>query len=659
MKIPFVTKENGELKLWSVAWIVVLVLGVLLGIGVTAVTAFGKSFDNKVLPGIHVGDIPIGGMTETELGDFLENMNGKLVSDGIEITNPETNESIVLYPPVVSESDIIELMAIDTELEVNRLMWFRKRGNAFMRGVSALITRATDPSIQLEHVQINKDEILEEVREELPEIEQEARNANIIVTGLTPTTTIEQVTSTQGVAINTEKLFSDLFTSWSQLELPKVTLSLNITEPTVAEDHVAEVVANVSKVLDAGPLTVTYTNPQNRWEFEWELTKRMLATWLEVQIVDESVVLGLSKEDVTAYIEDKIKPDVDVEPVEAKFSISEDQKVEEFRGSRAGVEVVLEDAYAAIQEAFLQRNYHDEGLPSVVPLPTSQVEPTVKTGEVNDLGITEVLGSGYSNFAGSPPNRVKNVRFALEEKLEGLLIKPGETFSMLDALRPFTISGGYLPELVIKGNEIVPEVGGGLCQVGSTMFRAAMNSGLPIVERRNHSLVVSYYNDHRNGLPGTDATIYDSAPDFKFQNDTGNYILITTDMNEATGDLWFTLWGTGTGKRGYYTEPIVEQWIPAGERRVTKTTELSPGQLQCQGAHNGAVTSFTYVIEHEDGTKEEREFRSHYRPLPEICLLGATQEEIDAEKNGESVDEGSEGSEDTESTEETVEEPIS
>src|SRR5690606_1808590 len=148
----------------------------------------------------------------------------------------------------------------------------------------------------------------------------------------------------------------------------------------------------------------------------------------------------------------------------------------------------------------------------------------------------EILGVGYSNFAGSPANRVHNISIGAA-KLDGLLIAPGEEFSLLNALRPFTVTAGYLPELVIKGDKITPEVGGGLCQIGSTTFRAAMNSGLSITERRNHSLVVSYYNDPRNGNPGTDATIYDGSPDFKFINDTGHHILIKTEMNRSNGDL--------------------------------------------------------------------------------------------------------------------------
>jgi vancomycin resistance protein YoaR len=111
------------------------------------------------------------------------------------------------------------------------------------------------------------------------------------------------------------------------------------------------------------------------------------------------------------------------------------------------------------------------------------------------------------------------------------IIKPGEEFSANHYAGPFTAENGYLPEAVIKGNEIKNEIGGGMCQIGTTLFRMAMNTGLQITQRRNHSLVVSYYADPVNGNPGTDATLYEPLLDLKFLNDTGNYLLLQTDID--------------------------------------------------------------------------------------------------------------------------------
>jgi vancomycin resistance protein YoaR len=149
-----------------------------------------------------------------------------------------------------------------------------------------------------------------------------------------------------------------------------------------------------------------------------------------------------------------------------------------------------------------------------------------------------------------------------------------------------------------------------------------MNSGLEVVERRNHSLVVSYYNDPTNNKPGTDATIYDPAPDFKFQNNTANYILLTTEVDMDSKELHFTFWGTSDGREGWYDAPTLLGWTGAGEPVRKETTDLAPGQEKCQAAHPGASTTFDYHVKYADGTQVDKTFASVYRALPKICLVG-------------------------------------
>ena len=308
-----------------------------------------------------------------------------------------------------------------------------------------------------------------------------------------------------------------------------------------------------------------------------------------------------------------IHTDIDIAPQDAKFVIEGDRVVE-FAQSRDGFVInddqVLKDLLAALGT--------DE---TTIVITAERTAPAVPTGSANDLGINEVLGVGISNFSGSPANRRANIAHGAD-KLNGILVPPGETLSLLEQLRPFTIADGYLPELVIKGDEIVPEVGGGLCQIGTTTFRASMNAGLDIVERRNHSLVVSYYNDPSNGQPGTDATIYDPAPDFKVMNDTGHYIMLVTEVDTSKSQLTFTFWGTSDGRAGSYTPPVVLSWTGYGASVDKETTSLAPGVRKCQAPHPGATTTFDYNIILPDGTTKTREFFSSYRSLPTICLVG-------------------------------------
>ncbi|MCR4312059.1 MAG: VanW family protein, partial [Candidatus Uhrbacteria bacterium] len=335
--------------------------------------------------------------------------------------------------------------------------------------------------------------------------------------------------------------------------------------------------------------------------------------------------------DANAMVEflEELHDALDDAPQNARFKIENDRVVE-FAGSESGSSVD-DQAFFDAFEAILGTD------DATVTVAMRIEEPSITTENVNNLGIKDILGVGTSTFSGSPANRRANIKHGAE-KLNGLLIAPDETVSLLEQLRPFTVADGYFPELVIKGDEIKPEVGGGLCQIGTTAFRGVMNSGLEIVERRNHSLVVSYYNDPSNGKPGTDATIYDPAPDFKFKNDTGNYILLVTEIVDDTSTINFTFWGTSDGRVGSYEPPQVLTWSGYGETVYKETTSLAEGVTQCQSPHPGATTTFTYTVAYPDGTTFDEEFPSSYRSLPKICLIGVAAEAEEEPASSEETD---------------------
>jgi len=203
--------------------------------------------------------------------------------------------------------------------------------------------------------------------------------------------------------------------------------------------------------------------------------------------------------------------------------------------------------------------------------------------ETNSLGINELVATGESEFNGSPYNRRVNIRVGAS-KFQGAIIKPGEEFSFNKYLGEVDGANGYLPELVIKKTGTVPEFGGGLCQVSSTAFRAAMNAGLPITARRNHSYAVQYYAPQ-----GTDATIYPGVQDFKFKNNLSSHLLVRTRID---GDkLYFDFYGT------------------KDDRLVS-----FDGPYQFDKKANGAMkATWTRWVEY-NGEKTEQVFNSTYQP---------------------------------------------
>ena len=222
---------------------------------------------------------------------------------------------------------------------------------------------------------------------------------------------------------------------------------------------------------------------------------------------------------------------------------------------------------------------------TTINLTVHATQPKTSLSSLNKLGITELIGRGESKFNGSPANRRHNIKVGLK-RMEGIIIKPGEEFSFNKYLGPVEASTGFKPELVIKATGTVPEFGGGLCQVSSTTFRAAMHAGLPITARRNHSYAVQYYAPQ-----GTDATIYPGVQDLKFTNDTGNSILIWPYLKD-NDYLIFDFYGTYDDRKVVLGTPYSYDKQSNGAMKATwKRTVTRKGQEPKHDVFNSVYQS--------------------------------------------------------------------
>ncbi len=196
----------------------------------------------------------------------------------------------------------------------------------------------------------------------------------------------------------------------------------------------------------------------------------------------------------------------------------------------------------------------------IFQLPIKEEKPKISKETLDNLEISEQIGHGESNFAGSPKNRIFNINIATD-KFNGILLGPGEEFSFVTILGPVEKETGYKEELVIRDNKTIPEYGGGVCQVSTTVFRAALNAGLKITERQNHSYPVEYYSPQ-----GTDATIYLPKPDLRFINNTPNYILFQSSIEG--NKLVFDFFGESDGRKVEMEGPTVTERTSEGILKV-------------------------------------------------------------------------------------------
>ncbi|MEK9174277.1 MAG: VanW family protein [Patescibacteria group bacterium] len=290
----------------------------------------------------------------------------------------------------------------------------------------------------------------------------------------------------------------------------------------------------------------------------------------------------------------------DSDPKDAVFSGTEDGTITVSQKEIYGYAMKQDVALTVLTEA-LQNSNHS---PLIVSLPGALTEPKIKSADIDKLGVKELIGTGTTNFKGSPKNRIYNIKRALEQ-FQSIIIAPNEEFSFVHYLGEVDGEHGYLPELVIRNNKTEPEFGGGICQVSSTVFRAAIYSGMKITERRNHSYPVQYYKPY-----GLDATVYVPKPDFRFQNNTGHHIMM---QSEIVGDtLNFRFFGTDDGR----------------------TTTLDGPHILSRGGDGSMKTIFTQIVKDKDGQEMIKDsFASNYKSPSLFPHPGEEQKKLTSKPN--------------------------
>ncbi|MFA6183703.1 MAG: VanW family protein [Parcubacteria group bacterium] len=260
-------------------------------------------------------------------------------------------------------------------------------------------------------------------------------------------------------------------------------------------------------------------------------TERLKHTIKKIETQD------IDKKNITLFLEN-LAQKFNKKPSNAAFTVTDTGKVSTFSLSADGYDLNIEKSTQDISN-FLSTQQASNKL----KLSFDIISPEVGNNDAEKLGIKTLIGEGKSNFTGSTLSRIFNIKVATS-RFDGLLIKPGEEFSFVKNLGEVDGEHGYKQELVIKKGVTEPEFGGGICQVSTTAFRAAIYSGLEITARRNHAYAVHYYAPQ-----GMDSTVYVPSPDLRFKNNTSGYILIKTDLNIEKKELIFRFYGTDDGRK--------------------------------------------------------------------------------------------------------------
>lgn len=323
----------------------------------------------------------------------------------------------------------------------------------------------------------------------------------------------------------------------------------------------------------------------------------------------------------TNVVDQFIKQSEDVynrDPKNALFTF-ENGKVTSFKADEPGMKIKSEEFLMNLKKEI--QTISDKKKHVSVTLKEEEIKPDITLAEANDFGIEELIGEGHSDYSHSIASRIHNLILAAT-KFDGVIVPKGETFSFNSLVGDISSSTGYQPAYVIKNGRTVLGDGGGVCQVSTTMFRAALNTGLPITERHAHAYRVSYYEN--DSEPGFDATIYSPTVDLKFKNDTPGAILIQMEVDKANHLLAFKFYGKKDDRKVEISPSTVWDVAPPPEPLYEDDPTLPSGTVkQVDYAAWGAKAKFEYKVFDKNGEVLQNDtFYSSYRPWQAVFLRG-------------------------------------
>ena len=351
----------------------------------------------------------------------------------------------------------------------------------------------------------------------------------------------------------------------------------------------------------------------------------LLSTALDTINIDDQTLIswidfnnGFQLDKINLYTQN-IAQSLERNPVDALFKF-ENGKVLEFKPAQNGIIVNTNDLSKEIVYSFINLEKSTEKQEKLNPS-FQTVEPKIKNSDVNDLGIKELLGSGTSTFKHSSATR--NINIAKGSSIiNRILVAPGDTFSFIKSLGAVTIEAGYKQAYIIRQGRTELDVGGGVCQVSTTLFRAMLNSGLNITERKNHAYRVSYYEE--DSKPGFDATVFIPSPDLKFINDTNHHVLIQSILDMDNRRLTYEIYGTSDGRKVNITN--YRQWAstpPPPDVWIDDPTLPVGKVIKDEQAIRGLKTAFDWTVTNQDGSiLHQKTFQSNFAAWAAVYRRG-------------------------------------
>jgi vancomycin resistance protein YoaR len=383
--------------------------------------------------------------------------------------------------------------------------------------------------------------------------------------------------------------------------------------------------ADIARTILSAPLTLTVPKAGEEGPGPWVFEPEDLAGMLAIERVSgehgDEYKVGLRTETLRAMLE-QISPSLVIESENARFIFNDDtRELEVIQPAVIGRTLLVEETLQLVNEN-LRQGEHAVNLVFDYALPDVTDDATAE-----NLGITELVSQHTSYFYGSSGSRIQNIAVS-SSRFHGVLVPPGAVFSMVEVLGDISLDSGYAEALIIYGGRTIQGVGGGVCQVSTTLFRTAFLGGFPIVERHPHAYRVSYYEQRADGsinprLAGLDATVFVPYVDFKFRNDTDHWLLMETYVNAAARTLTWKFYSTSDGRSVEWSTTGPTHTVEPPKPVYNENPELAKGVIkQVDWAAEGADVRVSRIVYRGGEVYFSDEIFTHYLPWRAVYEYG-------------------------------------
>ncbi len=575
------------------SFVLLLALAAFLVLGF--VWVLNRAYTDRIYPNVVAGDVPVGSLTREEATNKLNDELGPFVNSPVILRFGDST-----WQPSAADLGL----SVDVDATVDRAMAAGRRHDLVEAFVGSLTGRAKPVTVPLV-MTIQREDLDQYLSQIGQEINRDpvtpilgVSNGQVTVEGGGPGYTfLQPETATRVIrAIRT-------------LRRPTVQVVVYTTQGEVSQAEIESARRRAQTIVSA-PISLEASGRK------WQITRQQLQSWLQTGVAQGSggkahIDVSLRPDRLRDYLEGLAKQ-IDHPAQNARLEWN-DGNVEVLEDSQAGAKLDVDQAEQMIQRAATSEQ-------RVVQLPVRTLEPQIASQDAGSLGIDTDLGYGESGFRGSPPERTNNIQKAAAA-INGYVVPPEGTFSFKQVVGKVGTDTGYQPELVGDGQVGFQWPGSGLSQVSTTLFRAVMRSGLPVLERHASPYRIGYYE--QDGQPmGTDAVVGEDA-DFEFANSTDHPVLIQVSV--GADQVRVDLYGADQGWQVSVGRPTITNVTqPAGGPAYWHDPMLKTGQTQLYVPRaSGAQVSVDRKVTKNGELINEDHFNSEYAPTAGIYAQGA------------------------------------